>query len=110
VTLERRAQSRALLYIINHKIPMQVTNSFPIDDNGHIIETGNSTWDSNEISIRNRYPTRNGGFSPRSSSEIPIRDLRFLIRVAADQDLLSPIEIAAMMASLSASLSRRLET
>jgi len=42
---------------------------------GHLIEFGAATWDESQTSIRNRYPTSTGGFSPRSSSEIPIRDM-----------------------------------
>lgn len=46
---------------------------------GHKIEFGEASWDNSKISIRNRYPTSTGGFSPRSSSEIPINDLKLLI-------------------------------
>jgi hypothetical protein len=46
---------------------------------GHSIEFGKATWDPNSISIRNRYPTSTGGFSPRSSSEIPIEDVKLIV-------------------------------
>lgn len=46
---------------------------------GHKIEFGEATWDNTKISVRNRYLTSTGGFSPRSSSEIPIEDIKLLI-------------------------------
>lgn len=48
--------------------------------NGHKIEFGKATWDENTLSLRNRYPTSNGEFSPRSSSEIPIEDVKFIVK------------------------------
>jgi len=47
--------------------------------NGHSIEFGKATWDESSVSIRNRYPTSTGGFSPRSSSEIPIEDVKTIV-------------------------------
>jgi len=47
--------------------------------NGHSIEFGRATWDERSVSIRNRYPTSTGGFSPRSSSEIPIEDVKIIV-------------------------------
>lgn len=75
---------------------------------GHKLEIGRATWNDKETSIRNRYPTKTGGFSPHSSSEIPLADVREIVLFAADQDSLKPKEIAEMIASLSASLSRKL--
>ena len=91
---------------------MNVTKVFPTQDEGHVIEIGHPTWDEDgeKFSVRNRYPTRNGGFSPRSSSEIPIGDLRQIIGVVANEDLLDVAEIAAMVSALSASLTRKLPT
>ncbi len=57
--------------------------------NGHKIEIGSSSWDVTKKSIRNRYPTSNGGFSPRSSSELPIEDIPLIINEAIKNDLLS---------------------
>lgn len=43
---------------------------------GHLIELGESTWDPQGArSIRDRWVTAAGGFSPRSSSEVPIASL-----------------------------------
>lgn len=48
--------------------------------NGHKIEFGKATWDENVVSIRNRYLTKNNRFSPRSSSEIPIADVKIIVK------------------------------
>jgi hypothetical protein len=53
---------------------------------GHSIEFGKATWDPQERSIRNRYATRNGGFSPRSSSELPVGDVEELAVGTAEED------------------------
>ena len=50
--------------------------------NGHSIEFGKATWDENSVSIRNRYPTSTGGFSSRSSSEIPIEDVKIIVEAS----------------------------
>jgi hypothetical protein len=87
---------------------MQVTKSKSISNHpGHTIEIGGATWDNQETSVRNRYPTKSGGFSPRSSSEIPLGDIKEIVTVIADEDLLNPKDLAALIAILSASLSRQ---
>jgi len=88
---------------------MKVRHSVDLGD-GHTIEIGIPTWDDTETqtSIRNRYPTSTGGFSPRSSSEIPLADVRHITVAAADDDLLTEAEIADIMIALSSSLFRRL--
>jgi len=75
---------------------------------GHLIEVGASTWDEKQMSIRNRYSTVNGGFSPRSPSEIPLDDISELMVVAADEDLICAEELARIMCAVSASLKRKL--
>jgi hypothetical protein len=55
---------------------------------GHKIELGNATWDKNKKSVRNRYPTAKGGFSPRSSSELPIEDIELLVTSCIENDYL----------------------
>lgn len=74
--------------------------------NGHFIEFGQSSWDENTFSIRNRYPTSTGGFSPHSSSEIPIHDLSILVREAARRDILTRQEMINMIQELADSLDR----
>ena len=51
----------------------------------HRIEIGWSTWDSDEVSIRNRYDSPTGHFSNTASNEIPIRDLPQIIRIAIER-------------------------
>ena len=60
---------------------MQVVHREEIGPN-HSIEIGWSTWNQQEISIRNRYDSPDGHFSNTASSEIPINDLPDLLRVA----------------------------
>lgn len=50
----------------------------------HSIEIGWSTWNKDEVSLRNRYD-KDGRFSPRASSEVPLRDLPELMRVALER-------------------------
>ncbi|MBU2912934.1 hypothetical protein [Reichenbachiella agariperforans] len=60
---------------------------------GHKIEFGEATWDNTKVSIRNRYPTSSGGFSPRSSSEIPIEDIKLLIIESIKNGYISKTDI-----------------
>lgn len=76
---------------------------------GHRIEIGTPTWDESgdQTSIRSRYPTSTGGFSPRSSSELPLADVRHIRVAAAEEDLLSEQEILEMINALKSSLRRQ---
>jgi hypothetical protein len=85
---------------------MIVITTTPAPGNGHRIEFGRSTWNLDEWSVRNRYPTRNGGFSPRSSSEIPLRDIQLIVAALAEQDRIEPQALVAMIEVLAASLAR----
>jgi len=85
---------------------MEVRDKVDLGD-GHLIEIGDATWDGSHTSIRNRYPTSTGGFSPRSSSEIPIGDIEYLTIALADRDLLDVSSCARILAALASSLVRR---
>lgn len=74
---------------------------------GHSIEVGGASWDPEETSIRCRYDLENGRFSPHNSSELPLPDLRPLLEVASDNDLLSIEDSAAIISALSTSILRR---
>ncbi len=74
---------------------------------GHLIEIGGATWEPSHTSIRNRYPTSTGGFSPRSSSEIPIGDIEPLAIALAERDLLDVSTCARIAAALALSVARR---
>ena len=49
---------------------MKVKDEVQISKN-HSIEWGESTWDANNYSIRNRFDTATGKFNQAGSSEIP---------------------------------------
>ncbi len=61
--------------------------------NGHKIEFGKATWDESTVSLRNRYLTSNGGFSPRSSGEIPIEDIKILVKESIKNGFVSNAEL-----------------
>lgn len=73
----------------------------------HSIEVGGATWNPNESSIRCRYDLENGRFSPHNSSELPLSDLRPLLEVASENNLLSIEDSAAIISALSSSILRR---
>lgn len=74
---------------------------------GHLVELGQATWNWDCRSIRNRYPTATGGFSPRSSSEIPIEDLPDLIKFAATHDALSAEQCVEIVKHLTECIRRQ---
>lgn len=86
---------------------MKVSKTKTITDN-YSIEIGQATWDESEISIRNRYKTSNGGFSPRSSSELPIADVYHIASMAIENDLIVPKKLAVLLKEISESLNRQI--
>ncbi len=73
----------------------------------HSIELGESTWNpGGERSVRDRWLTAGGGFSPRSSSEVPIASLVPMMTFAAQYDELTAAECAEIIAALAASILR----
>jgi hypothetical protein len=75
---------------------------------GHRIEGGRPSWGGKTRSIRDRYPTRNGGFSPRSSSEIPMGDVELLVTCASQHGELSNIQRARIIRQLAADMTKAL--
>ena len=74
----------------------------------HHIELGESTWDpQNARSIRDRWPTTTGGFSPHSSSEVPMSSLVPMLTFAAQHDELSAAECAEIISALADSIRRQ---
>ena len=67
--------------------------------NRHKIEFGESTWDEDSLSVRNRYPTSTGGFSPRSSSEIPLNDVKLIVINSIEHGYLSKDDIFEIIES-----------
>ena len=85
---------------------MDVQYTLDLGD-GHLIEIGESTWNPRARSIRDRWPTSTGGFSPRSSSEVPMSSLLPMLTFAAQHDELSTAECAEIIEHLAASIRRR---
>jgi len=75
---------------------------------GHVIEFGEATWDDQQPSVRNRYPTTTGGFSPHSSSELPIGDVCPIAVETLRRDVLSPEETMLILQAAVDSVRRRL--
>lgn len=84
---------------------MNVEEQVDIEE-GYSIEWGTSSWSDNALSVRNRYETSTGGFSPHSSSELPIGDLKHLVVESAKRDYIDPDTAARMIEELAASISR----
>jgi hypothetical protein len=74
---------------------------------GHSIEFGKSTWDKDSQSIRNRYLTPSGGFSPHSSSEMPIADVFTLALETVRRDYLEPIQTMELLQAVLDSVKRQ---
>ena len=85
---------------------MNVQDSIPLDER-HSIEWGGATWDEADPSIRNRYATASGGFSPRSSSEIPLGDLEHLVVKSAERGHLSVEMMSSMALALVQALAKK---
>jgi hypothetical protein len=66
-----------------------------------------ATWNSKDRSVRNRYQTASGGFSPHSSSEVPVGDLVPMLELVAKYDELSVAQCASIIGTLSASILRQ---
>ena len=84
---------------------MKVQDTIDLGD-GHLIEIGDASWDGSQTSVRNRYPTSNGGFGPRSSGEIALGDLPAIVTTVAQRDLLDVATITSLIAALTASRDR----
>ena len=76
-------------------------------NHGHKIEIGSATWNESARSVRDRWPTANGGFSPRSSSEIPMESLPEIIEFAATHNELSIQDCCRLISALSDSIKRQ---
>jgi hypothetical protein len=86
---------------------MQVEREVPIGD-GRTIEFGRSTWDEERTSVRNRYLTATGGFSPHSSSEMPIEDVVEITVETLRIELLSQFDTLRIIQAAIDSLGRRI--
>jgi len=85
---------------------MKVTDTVRIDER-HSIEFGRATWNDTDLSVRDRWTTSTGGFSPRSSSELPLGSIPDIIIETAKRDLLDVQTTARIIEALAASIARR---
>ena len=97
---------------------MRYSENFATEHGGRIEiadtkKGGNSSWGIKEgydqNSIRLAWYNDAGGFDPISSAELPIWGLKELIIAATDRDMLEISDLAKVISSLSASITRQLE-
>ena len=70
--------------------------------NGHSIEWGNSTWNSNEKSVRNRYDnTTTGKFNKSGSGEIPWEDFKQMIKESIKKNEFDNSELSEILNEIS---------
>jgi len=91
---------------------MQVNETIQIKGGGElqfgIVEHGgHSSWKESDNSIRLAWRTKDGGFDPISSSEMPIWGLVEMVCAAAERDVFDTCQLADMVADLAAALYRR---
>lgn len=79
---------------------MNVHETTAIQGN-HCIEWGDSTWDENEKSIRNRYNTATGQFNYRGSGEIPWDDFKMMIQESIKRGKFTNVELSDILNEIS---------
>lgn len=73
-------------------------------DRRHSIEIGVASWSDHEIAVRNRYDNARGKFLPRSSSELPLRDVVRVVEAILRRNLLEIGDALTIMDSALASV------
>ena len=58
-------------------------------EQGHYLEFGPASWNEDEVSVRDCYPTASGGFSLRCSSEVPVDDVALIAVETLKRDLMT---------------------
>jgi|GEM_PF-1001260 len=77
------------------------------------LEFGISTWTENQSSknqtesVRNRYDTEEGRFSPHGSSEIPLGDIPLIITECLKRDKIPLSDMLEILHEVSNSINRR---
>jgi hypothetical protein len=71
------------------------------NDANHSIEWGESTWDEDCFSIRNRYNLESGKFNKAGSSEIPWEDFKLMINESISRKILTNLEVAEILKLIS---------
>jgi hypothetical protein len=82
---------------------MEVKDKFTNNANSdHSIEWGNSTWNSADISIRNRYDnSATGKFNKSGSSEVPWEDFKLMISQSIERKHFSNKELGDILRNIS---------
>jgi hypothetical protein len=78
---------------------MNVNDKIQISSN-HSIEWGESTWDRDDFSIRNRYNTDAGKFNQAGSSELPWHDFLLMIKESIGRDKFSNTELSQILTEI----------
>lgn len=79
------------------------------------IEFGVSSWTQNlpeskqSQSVRNRYDTEDGRFTPHNSSEIPIEDIERIVCECMKRDKISILKISNILREAADSIERQLK-
>jgi hypothetical protein len=85
---------------------MNVKEKVQVSTN-HSIEWGESTWDANDYSIRNRFDTIGGKFNQAGSSELPWQDFLLMVKESIARNKFSNIEISQILTEISNSVAKR---
>lgn len=80
-----------------------------IIDDYHSIEFKSSSWDEDEISVRNRYNQDNGRFDRSSSSELSFGDLHRLTIETLKRDYFKEQECIELLKEITATLDRKIK-
>lgn len=81
---------------------MNPTDNYENPNNSlHSIEWGESTWDSNSLSIRNRYNLPSGKFNKAGSGEIFWGDFKMMVIESIKKDKFTNVEIADILKTIS---------
>lgn len=78
-------------------------------DEYHSIEFKSSSWDENEMSVRNRYNQDNGRFDRSSSSELSFADLHRLTIETLKRDYFDEKECIELLKQITETLDRKIK-
>ncbi|HOZ30611.1 MAG TPA: hypothetical protein PLL66_06805 [Bacteroidales bacterium] len=76
------------------------------NDVNHSIEWGESTWDENCFSIRNRYNLESGKFNKAGSGEIPWNDFKTMIKESIEKNIFTNAELSEILNSISEKIAK----
>ena len=86
---------------------MNVNDKFQNIDS-HSIEWGDSTWDEDDFSIRNRYDNvETGRFNKAGSSEVPWADFNLMVNQSILRGHFTNTQLAEILNSISTRLNQQ---